>query len=531
MSLKDLECKRFFGESRRSLLAQYGSATREALSRVRFMRTSNIVVLQALVLYLIAVREIYEPRLIWVLTGVAVRIAEGMGLQRDGTYLGLPPFETEMRRRIWWQLKMHDHRTAELSGVAKFQGVDPGHHPPKIVVNVNDNELYPDMTSSPVDSTGPTDMSFCALRSEIGAFAVSHADKFVKIGGSGGLWNDYAPGGDTQEKDAFIEGLRGTLELKYIRHCDPSQPLQLLTSLFARVVICVGHFVSHHPRRWASIDKIPASEQEYVWDLSIKLLDIHEMMQSDRRLQRFSWYASYYTQWHAFIHVLDTLRATPMTKTADQAWQLVEATYENNPAWLSNIKRPIHVAVGNLCLKAFSVREAKMINEGKTLPSLPRFIVKLRQQREAAMIKRQERSRARDGVHLSSIQEPPKANESMPSTDPDGSFIRTLPTVPQYFPSQPDNHFDRPKDLLNSSDAFWYGNGEDDRVPGQFNDGMIVDVDYMLTQDTGFEESNAAQQGISWSQWDAWLADSGGVFLPEFDFSMDFEGAPVQTNM
>lgn len=491
------------------------------------MRTSNIVVLQALVVYLIAVREIYEPRLIWVLTGVAVRIAEGMGLQRDGTYLGLPPFETEIRRRIWWQLKMHDHRTAELSGVAKFQGIAPGDHPPKIVVNVNDNELYPGMTNAPVDSTGPTDMSFCALRSEIGAFAASHANKFTQNGGNGGLWNDYAPALDTQEKDAFIEGLRGTFELKYIRHCDPSQPLQLLTSLFARLVLHVGHFVSHHPRRWASIDEIPESEQEYVWDLSIKLLDIHDMMQSDRRLKRFSWYASYYTQWHAFIHVLDTLRARPLMKAADQAWQLVEATYENNPAWLSDIKRPIYVAVGNLCLKAFSALEAKMTNDIKSLPDLPRFIVKLRQQRETAKIKRQERSRGREEVHPSSNQEPPKVNELIPNTDLDGSFAGPLSEVPQYFPSQPENHFDPSKDLLNSSDAFWYGSREDDKVAGQFNDGMIMDVNDMLAQDQSFEESNAAQQGISWSQWDAWLADSGGLFLPDADFSMGFESGPA----
>jgi len=490
------------------------------------MRTSNIVVLQALVIYLVTVRETYEPRLIWVLTGVAVRIAEGMGLQRDGSFLGLPPFETEIRRRIWWQLKMHDHRTAELSGVAKFQGLAPGDHPPKVVTNVDDNQLYAGMTTAPIDSTGPSDMSFCALRSEMGAFATNHAHKFTQNGGNGGLWNDYAPALDTQEKDAFIEGLKGTFELKYIRHCDPTKPLQLLTSLFARLVLHVGHFVSHHPRRWVSIDEIPESEQEYVWDLSIKLLDIHDMMQSDRRLKRFSWYASYYTQWHAFIHVLDTLRARPLMKAAEQAWQLIEATYENNPTWLSNIKRPIHVAVGNLCLKAFSACEAKMANDGKSGLAPPRFIVKLRQQREAARTKRRERSRVGERSHPPSKQEPLMVNESIPKSEPDSSFPGPPPAATQYFPSQPDSQFNEPTDLMNSSDALWYGSGEGDRVAaGPFDDGMSMDVDYMLAQDQGVGDSNVPQQGINWSQWDAWLADSGGLFLPDNDLSMGFEGA------
>lgn len=527
MSLKDSECKRSLGQSRKSLMTYYSSATRAALSRVRFMKTSNIVVLQALVIYLVAVREVYEPRLIWVLTGVAIRIAECMGLQRDGTYLGLPPFETEIRRRIWWQLKMHDFRTAELSGVAKFQGIAPGAHPPKPLINVNDNELYPDMPTAPVDSTGPTDMVFCVLRSQLGAFAANHADKFTQNGGSGGLWNDYTPARDTQEKDAVIEQLKEVFELKYLRHCDPSQPLQLLTLLFARSAIHVGHFVSHHPRRWASIEQIPESEQDYVWDLSIKLLNIHDMMQSDRRLKCFSWYASYYTQWHAFIHVLDTLRARPVMKGADQAWQLVEATYENNPAWISNTNRPIHVAVGNLCLKAFNTREATLINDGKSVGDLPQFIIKLRHQRQAAKIRRQEREMDRRRAPPTSDREPPKVDASTSSTDPEPSFARQSSGAQQDWPSQLNDHFDQPTDFSNSNDALWYGSGYESRVSGQFNDGMIMDVDYMLAQDQGFEESSTSEQGISWSQWDAWLADSGGMSLSDASFGMSFDSGPV----
>jgi hypothetical protein len=121
MSLSDEECIQRFSEPHRSLLSRYTRATSVALSRARFMGTTSLVVLQALVLHLLAVRDIYEPRALYSLIGVAVRIAQVMGLERDGTFLGLTPFETELRRRIWWQLKMHDFRTAELCGLAKFR--------------------------------------------------------------------------------------------------------------------------------------------------------------------------------------------------------------------------------------------------------------------------------------------------------------------------------------------------------------------------------------------------------------------------
>lgn len=530
MSLKDSECRRRFGESRKSLLTSYTSSTRTALSRARFMKTSNIVVLQALVIYLMAVREIYEPRLIWILTGVALRIAEGMGLQRDGTSLGLPPFETEIRRRIWWQVKMHDFRTAELSGVAKFQGMAAGPHPPKPIVNLNDHEIYPGMTTPPVESTGVTDMVFCVLRSQLGTFAAAHAEKFVHHGGSGALWSDYAPARETGQKDALVDGLKDVFELKYLRHCDPSEPLQLMTMLFARSANHVGHFMSHHPRRWTTIELIPESEQAYVWDLAIKILNVHEMMQSDRRLKCFAWYAAYYTQWHAFIHVLDTLRAKPLMKGADKAWQLVEATYENNPTWISNTKRPIYVAVGNLCLKAFNARDVVLVKRGDSPPAPPQFIMELRYQREAAKTRRQESETKRKSNHRPVVaREPP--NAMGPCSDnafagwPGGSGTRPHP------PLHPHDGPHAPKDLPNASDAFWYGGGYDDTVLNQFDDPMMmmdVDMDYNYMQDSDqsqrYEDANTAEQGISWSQWDAWLANSG-MSLADANYGMDFEPA------
>lgn len=126
MSVKDDECKQRLCEPRKILLSRYISATRAVLSRAKFMGIISLVVPQASVLHLLSVRDIYKPRTLWSLTSVAVRIAQGMDLERDGVSLGLPPFETEMRRRIWWLLKTHDFRTAELCGLAKFRDLDTG---------------------------------------------------------------------------------------------------------------------------------------------------------------------------------------------------------------------------------------------------------------------------------------------------------------------------------------------------------------------------------------------------------------------
>src|SRR4051812_19592536 len=51
-----------------------------------------------------------------VLVGAAVRMAECMGLHRDGEAYGLTPLETHVRRLIWHQLCFLDIRTCEAQG-------------------------------------------------------------------------------------------------------------------------------------------------------------------------------------------------------------------------------------------------------------------------------------------------------------------------------------------------------------------------------------------------------------------------------
>lgn len=60
-------------------------------------------------------QENTDPCSLWTLLGVAVRIGQGLGLHRDGTSLGLSPFEIEMRRRLWWNIVVLDARVCVFS--------------------------------------------------------------------------------------------------------------------------------------------------------------------------------------------------------------------------------------------------------------------------------------------------------------------------------------------------------------------------------------------------------------------------------
>lgn len=506
MSLKDDECKQRLGEPRKTLLSRYISATKVGLSRAKFMGTISLVVLQALVLHLLSVRDIYDPRAVWSLTGVADRIAQGMGLERDGVSLGLPPFETEIRRRIWWLLKTHDFRTAELCGLAKFRDLDTSAESTKWPTSVNDDQLYPGMPSLVAESNTLTDFTFLALRYELTKFAAARVARFRQDGKNSSQWGLHAPGSDKVEIDKAFRGVEETLETKYIRYCDPSQPLHLLTMLVARFAMNVVRFLTHHPRRWASIEQTPVSERQWVWEVSTKLLEQHNMLLSSPQLKQFAWHAAYFQQWHAFIHVLDTLRANPLVADAEKVWQLIGNIYENTPDMILDTRKPIYVAVGNLCLKAYNDREAALQNEDTSPPSTPEFILQLRQQREIAKAKRQARdtksSRPEDpGSH-------PQTNTPDMGSRPH-DLSNTLETT--YLQQSTTSH---PPSLTETggapeSDSFWFMNGFDDSQIGNLDDVMNMDLDFMLAQDSALEDS--ATQIINWEQWDAWLADSNVI--------------------
>lgn len=110
------ECFERWGEDRATLLKRYRFGLEQALARANFLYADEIVVLQAFVIFLILLRRNDDARKIWTMTGLVVRIAQTLGIHRDGSHFKLTPFEIEMRRRLWWQVCILDARAAEDHG-------------------------------------------------------------------------------------------------------------------------------------------------------------------------------------------------------------------------------------------------------------------------------------------------------------------------------------------------------------------------------------------------------------------------------
>lgn len=162
------------------------------------------------------------------MTAVAVRLAQLQGLHRDGTLFGLSPFETEMRRRLWWNICTLDRRAAEEQGSAPL--IWESSFDTKMPLNINDSDIHVGSTSFPEPRTGATDMSFVLLR-------VEHwkaYPQFQKLSDLPEKLSQEEAAEYIKEKEKLLEKVKEHFEVTYLRYFDTSVPFFWLLNTFTR---------------------------------------------------------------------------------------------------------------------------------------------------------------------------------------------------------------------------------------------------------------------------------------------------------
>lgn len=285
-----------------------------------------------------------------------MRIGQRMGLAADGTMYGLPPFETEMRRRLWWQMLIIDNRIGEISGAG------PSLHmhmwTTRLPSNVNDTSLFPDMTDPPVEHPGATEMMFVLQKYEFIQFR-HHYSRTYDVSDS---------------KHPSIDAFEAMLENKYLKYCDTQVPMHHISLIMAKSAMCRLRMGPRHPSLLTRPEKELSEEEKeslFIWGVS--MLEYHEMMLSAKNLTRFWWHINTNSPFPGQIYILCALRNRTTGELADRAWRALAASYarryggENFHKHMMRDKKKssaMHLAWANLTLKAWEAREA-------AIPSIP----------------------------------------------------------------------------------------------------------------------------------------------------------------
>ncbi|KAH8592662.1 fungal-specific transcription factor domain-containing protein [Bisporella sp. PMI_857] len=296
-----------------TLIAQFRYGTERALARASFMTSSEMMILQALVLFLSCVRRHDDARFSWTLIALIVRIAQAIGVHRDAKKYNLSPYETEMRRRLWFYISMLELRAAMDQGTAYL--IAEGFSDVEIPLNINDSDLDPQMTELPSPKTGITEMTYMLTKYEIGIL-LRKLRLSPQLEGLGSV-----PEPSLEEKELMAAECARNMEEKYLKYCSDDEPLQWLIATSARLFFAKIPLIIYHPVLFSDLT-YPLSQdiKDRLFLASIQTLEYSYMLERESTSQCWGWLFHTYIQWHAIAFILRELPRRPnKTETTQRA--------------------------------------------------------------------------------------------------------------------------------------------------------------------------------------------------------------------
>ncbi|KAJ5157189.1 uncharacterized protein N7482_008289 [Penicillium canariense] len=321
VSLKPDECMARLGEDRTILVKRYRFAVEQALSRAGLLNTQSLILIQAAVLFLICVRREDDSKFVWSMNSVILRLAQGLGVHRDGTNFSLKPFETEMRRRLWWHICLLDVRSSEDHGTDPL--INESMYDTRLPLNINDDDITPEMTVAPEERVGFTDVTFCLIRCEITS-ALRRAN--YSCPGVRFRMGESTPGIDRCER--LIQVISDRVEERYIKHCDMNIPVHWATATVGRLILAKLWLVVHHPMtRRDRVTTVSQATRQSLFLTAIEVLEFGRLLETDPKTAKWGWLVRTNMQWHGLAFVLSEVCVRPICPVTDRAWNAVNGIY------------------------------------------------------------------------------------------------------------------------------------------------------------------------------------------------------------
>lgn len=319
-SLSPEVCLAQLGVDQTTLTKQYRFAVEQALVRAGFLHTRKLVVLQAAVLFLTCACEPQDAHFVWTMIAVVTRLALSLGLHRDSSHFGLGPFETEMRRRLWWYIYLVDVRSSDSQ--ATSPQIREGDYDTLLPLNINDDDLLPGMVETPPERTGFTEMTLTLVRCEI---LILHR-KLMQFSSGGTDGHDVL----FQKRIQAIEETRVAIDERYLQFCDLEIAIHWVAATIARVALSRSWLASHFSLM--SVEGFQGDLFPEKCDLliltAIEVLEFVYLLEAHDNTTKWSWLFQGYVQWQAFAFVLSELCVRPTSSLSDRAWAAVDRVYE-----------------------------------------------------------------------------------------------------------------------------------------------------------------------------------------------------------
>lgn len=318
VSIPPEECLKTLGHAKDELFSHYSFAVQKSFEQVNILETHEFIVLQAFTIYLIAIQFRCSSKRLSTLTAVLVRLAQGAGIHCDGTRFGQSPFETEMRRRLWWHIRLIDARASEESGYDAT--IRPGSSSTELPLNINDADLTPAMAVIPTRRIGCTDMTFSLLRFE-GMLAFEAISQYGKLG--------------------LVEALDCTTRciMRYqnrLRELVPIQsgqtnPFRWYIAIVSNIILNQLWLVAYYPYLQVnSYDCVSFATRDDLFSTAICIIQSQLLLYNGAPTRRWGWLCATHPQWHAITYILTELCERKHGYRVEAAWNAINSALEHD---------------------------------------------------------------------------------------------------------------------------------------------------------------------------------------------------------
>ncbi|KAK8243463.1 fungal-specific transcription factor domain-containing protein [Phyllosticta capitalensis] len=309
-----------YGTSKQELVESFKEGTEAALSRANVVRTTKFETLQAFVMYLIPLCRNEISRSHSALTAMAIRLAECMGLHRDGAQYGLSAVETHVRRLVWYQLCFLDIRVCDSCGPRPQIREDD--FDTKFPLNVDDMDFE---TNNPPwqDKDCFTDMTIARMRFE--------CTEMARL-----IWFE-RPRIEKKQTTltavlAKCQNFRIAMEKRYGPMLDPKNPLHYMWQLVYNILSLKLHIMLLF--RYASnMHRImPERLRQTVLGSGTLLLENAIVLDTNPNLKTWIWYAGTHQQWHTALLMLAEMYAKePDPSYEERVWRGLDYAFDLPP--------------------------------------------------------------------------------------------------------------------------------------------------------------------------------------------------------
>ncbi|KAK7751672.1 hypothetical protein SLS62_006333 [Diatrype stigma] len=375
VALTENESLAFLGYPRREAVDRFSKGVRIALMRIDILKNYDLVILQAMVLYMTSLFRRYDRHAAWILNGVIVRMGQKIGLHKDGEELGVSPFEAEMRRRVWWQIMMLDTVYALMSGLG--QSLLPRTWSTRAPHNVNDADLYPAMTTIQ-SRDGPTDMIFCLMQYEIGKMLVQVPSLELAVLHNERALKEPPEPAEIAKACKYIDELDDNITNLLEKFCDLSMgPVHELAMEMRPTWVAKLRDLVEPSTRPPERGTEQHTPRDGLFRMAVSGGEHNlNMYRVAKNTGQFVWFILTHFQVEIFIFMTGQLTTRTSGDLVERAWVVVEKTYKYYEE-LYDFSLKVHGALAARVVQAWKVREKVLQERNGCLPPTPAYILNL----------------------------------------------------------------------------------------------------------------------------------------------------------